>query len=274
VMIERSGGRTLAVTGDNGGFAFDDIAPGDYVLEVRASGFVTFTSNAFHVARGQTQSIDIGLAVEGVSESVVVTATGTAQRIDEISKAINVVDSATFEAKREVTIAEGLRGVPGVRIQQQGSPGALTSIRLRGQRPFDTALLLDGLRVRDASDINGSTVPFIADLQPANLDRVEVLRGSGSSIYGTNAIGGVINLIPAAASGDRHFEFGFDGGSVALFRERFKASGGLGKRAGFSLGLSRVDVRRGVDGNDEYGNTVGSGRFQVNPTRSSTLAAN
>src|SRR6266576_1287164 len=128
---------------------------------------------------------DVGWAVAGVSESVVVTASGTAQRIDEISKAISVVDSATFEAKRELTIAEGLRGIPGVRIQQQGSPGALTSIRLRGQRPFDIALLLDGLRVRDASDINGSAVPFIADLQPANLDHVEVLRGSGSSIYGT-----------------------------------------------------------------------------------------
>src|SRR5947207_6433648 len=195
-LIERSGGRTLTVSDDNGVYAFNNIVPGDYVVEVRASGFVTFTSNVFHVARGQTQSIDAGLAVEGVSESVVVTATGTAQRIDEISKAINVVDSASFEAKRQLTIAEGLRGIPGVRLQQPGFPGALTSIRLRGQRPFDTALLFDGLRVRDASDINGSAVPFMTDLQPANLDRIEVLRGSGSSIYGTNAIGGVINLIP------------------------------------------------------------------------------
>src|SRR6266576_4790205 len=142
-------------------------------------------SPARHELRRCMKDKDVGLAVAGVSESVVVTASGTAQRIDEISKAISVVDSAAFEAKRELTIAEGLRGIPGVRIQQQGSAGALTSIRLRGQRPFDSALLLDGLRVRDASDINGSAVPFIADLLPANLDRVEVLRGSGSSIYGT-----------------------------------------------------------------------------------------
>jgi len=123
----------------------------------------------------------------------------------------------------------------------------LTSIRLRGQRPFDTALLLDGLRVRDASDINGSAVPFIADVLPANLDRVEVLRGSGSSIYGTNAIGGVINLIPASPGGDRHFEFGFDGGSLALSRERIQGSTGFGKRLGLTFGLSRIDVRHGVD---------------------------
>jgi iron complex outermembrane receptor protein len=135
-------------------------------------------------------------------------------------------------------------------------------------------VLLDGLRVRDAGDINGSAVPLFADLVPSDLDRVEVLRGSGSSIYGTDAIGGVINLVPATPSGDRHFEFGFDGGSLATFRERFKATSGLGKRAGFTLGLTRVDVRRGVDGNDEYGNTAGSSRFQFNPTPSTTLSAN
>jgi outer membrane receptor protein involved in Fe transport len=117
-------------------------------------------------------------------------------------------------------------------------------------------------------------VPFFSDLVPSDLDRVEVLRGSGSSIYGTNAIGGVINLVPAAAAGDRNFEFGFDGGSLALFRERLRGSGSLGKRAGFSFGLSRIDVRRGVDGHDEYGNTAGSGRLQIYPTRSSILALN
>jgi iron complex outermembrane receptor protein len=158
-------------------------------------------------------------------------------------------------------------------VQQQGSPGALTSVRLRGQRTFDTAVLLDGLRVRDAGDINGSAVPLFPDLVPGDLDRVEVLRGSGSSIYGTNAIGGVINLVPATTGGNRHFEFGFDGGSLALFRERVKGSGGIGKRAGFSFGLSREDVRNGVDGQDEYGNTAGSGRLQISPTRSSTLSA-
>ena len=272
-LIERSGARTLTVTDDSGVYAFSNIAPGDYVVEVRARGFVTFTSNAFHVARGQAQSVDVGLAIEGVSESVVVTAAGTAQRIDEISKAVNVLDNATIESRREVTIAEALRGVPGTRVQQQGSPGALTSIRLRGQRSFDTALLLDGLRVRDASDINGSAVPFITDLLPANLDRVEVLRGSGSSIYGTNAIGGVINLIPPSPGGDRHFEFGFDGGSLALFRERIQGSTSFGKRLGLTFGLSRVDVRHGVDGNDQYGDTAGSSRFQFQVTPSATISA-
>src|SRR5437763_1150821 len=272
ILRSRTGLQLNATSDDNGAFEFKQIDPGEYVLEVRAGGFASFTTS-IAVTRGQAIVKDIRLSVEAVNEAVVITATGTAQRIDETSKAISVLDNQTIEAKREIGLSESLRGLPGVRVQQQGSPGTLTNIRVRGLRRSDTAVLFDGLRVRDAADINGAVVSFFPDLGPSDLDRVEVLRGSGSSIYGSNAIGGVINLVPATASCDRHFEFGFDGGSLALFRERFKAAGGLGKRAGFSVGLSRVDVRRGVDGNDEYGDTVGSGRFQFSPTRTSTLSA-
>jgi len=145
---------------------------------------------------------------------------------------------------------------------------------MRGLRNFDTAILLDGLRVRDASDINGSAAVVIPDLLPADLDRVEVLRGSGSSIYGTNAIGGVINLVPRTGTGRSHFEFGFDGGGLALFRERIRGAGGIGKRAGYSFGLTRLDVRHGVDRNDEYGNTVGVGRIQFNVTPTVMISGN
>jgi vitamin B12 transporter len=272
-LISRSGAQFTMITDDNGAYVFKNIGPADFVLEVKASGFASFIAPLTITSSGSVVK-DVHLSIEAVNESVIVTASGTAQRADETSKAITVLDEQSIETKREIGLSEALRGVPGVRVQQQGSPGALTSVRVRGLRSFDTALLLDGLRVRDASDINGSAVPFFADLLPNDLDRVEVLRGSGSSIYGTNAIGGVINLVPAVGAGGPHFEFGFDGGSLALFRERFRGSGGLGKRAGFSFGLSRVDVRRGVDGNDQYGDTAGSGRFQFNPTRTATLSAN
>ena len=273
-LRSRAGAHLLLVTDDHGDYSFKYVVPGDYVMEVKAKGFATFTSTELRLARGQSISNDVRLSVQAVSESVVVTATGTAQRADETSKAVSLLDNQSIEARRELTLTESLRGTPGLRVQQQGSPGALTTLRLRGQRNFDTAILLDGLRVRDSSDINGSAVSFITDLLPADLDRVEVLRGSGSSIYGTNAIGGVINLVPETGAGKPHFEFGFDGGSLSLFRERIKGAGGIGKRAGFSFGLTRLDVRRGVDGNDEYGNTVGVGRFQFNVTPTVMISAN
>ncbi len=271
-LIPRSGVTVVAATNADGNFMFGNVLPGDYVLEIKASGFASVTLPVT-VARGQSLTKDVTMLVAAVNETVTVTPSGTTQRVDETSKAVTVIDHQTIETKREISVSESLRGVPGVRVQQQGSPGALTSVRLRGQRPFDTAVLLDGLRVRDAADINGSARPLFADLVPADLDRVEVLRGSGSSIYGTNAIGGVINMVSATPAGDRHFEFGFDGGSLASFRETLKGSGGIGSRAGFSFGLSRQDVRHGVDGQDEYGNTAGSGRLQISPTRSSTVSA-
>ena len=135
-------------------------------------------------------------------------------------------------------------------------------------------MLFDGLRIRDASDINGSAVSFIPDLLPVDFERVEILRGSGSSIYGTNAIGGVLNIVPKVGAGAMRFEAGFEGGSLGLTRERLQGSGGIGSRAGYSFGLTRLDVRRGVDGNDEYGNTAGSGRVQFNIARDATLSAN
>jgi vitamin B12 transporter len=273
-LHSRTGPDSVATTDDRGAFTFNGVAPGGYVIEARARGFATSASNEVVLKSGQSLTSDIKLSIEAVSETVVVTASGTAQRIDETSKAVSVIDDQTIESKRELSVAESLRGVAGVRIQQQGSPGALTTVRLRGQRNFDTALLFDGLRLRDASDINGSAVSLITDLVPADLDRLEVLRGSGSSIYGTNAIGGVINMVPRTGQGNSHFDFGFEGGSLALFRERINGAGGLGRRSGYSFGLTRIDVRNGVDGNDEYGNTAGAGRWQFNPTPSVTIAAN
>jgi len=270
----RAGSQLITITDNNGAYTFKNLNSGEYVLEIKAKGFADFSSSEINLNRGQSLTSDVHLSVKAISENVVVTATGTAQRVDETSKAVSTIDEQSIEAKRELTLSESLRGIPGLRVQQQGSLGELTTLRLRGQRNFDTAILLDGLRVRDASDINGSAVSFIADLLPTDLDRVEVLRGSGSSIYGTNAIGGVINLVPRTGTGDSHFEFGFDGGSLALFRERIKGSGGMGRRAGYSFGFTRIDVRRGVDGNDEYGNTVAAGRWQFNLRPTITISAN
>ncbi|PYS68086.1 MAG: hypothetical protein DMF73_17675, partial [Acidobacteria bacterium] len=273
-LRSRSGVQLFASTDDTGTYQFNSVASGDYVLEVKAKGFANFTSKELHLGRGQSLSNDVQLSVETVSESVVIVATGTPQRVDEVAKAVTVLENSEIEAKHKISLAEALRGTPGLRVQQQGSPGTITSLRIRGQRNFDTSILLDGLRVRDSADINGSALPFITDLTANDLDRVEILRGSGSSIYGTNAIGGVINLVPKTASVERHFEAGFEGGNLATFRERLQGAGGIKRHAGFSFGVTRLDVRHGIDGNDQYGVTAGAGRFQFAATPAIDIAAN
>jgi vitamin B12 transporter len=260
-------------TDQSGAFEYKGLRAGSYLIEVVADGFSEFTSESIRVDRGQTKELTVQLKVAAINANVVVTATGTAQRADEVAKVVSTLDSEQIEAKHELTLAEALRGTPGVRVQQQGSPGALTTVRLRGQRNFDTSLLLDGLRVRDAGDINGSAVSLITDLVPVAIDRIEILRGAGSSIFGTHAIGGVVNIIPEVGSDGFHVNAGFEGGGLGTFRERLQFSGG-GKSFGYELGANRLDVRDGIDGDDAYGNTGFAGRLQFHPTESITIAAN
>ncbi|HJP95036.1 MAG TPA: TonB-dependent receptor [Pyrinomonadaceae bacterium] len=274
VVLTAGNGIQLNTSTDHtGNFEFKNLRSGSYFVEVKAEGFSVFTSEEIHFNRGENKQIAVQLKIAAINASVVVTATGTVQRADEVSKVVSTIDSQEIEAKHELSLSEALRGTPGLRVQQQGSPGSLTTLRLRGQRNFDTSLLLDGLRVRDAGDINGSAVSLLADLVPVSLDRIEVLRGAGSSIYGTHAIGGVINMIPDVGSSGFRLTAGFDGGSLATYRERLQASGG-GERLGFELGVNRLDVRNGIDGDDEYGNTGFAGRLQFNASPSIMIAAN
>src|SRR5688572_23432910 len=120
----RAGGELLTTTNDHGAYEFSNVAPGDYVLEVRAKGFAIFTSPELNVERGRPITENVQLQIEAVSESVVVTASGTTQRADEVSKAVTVVDQQEIDERNESAIAESLRTVPGLRVQQLGGPGS------------------------------------------------------------------------------------------------------------------------------------------------------
>lgn len=271
-LRSRLGVQQSTITNQTGSYQFANVRPSVYLLEVRAEGFAVFSSRDTQLHTDDDVVIDVQLKLAGISESVVITATGTVQRADEVAKVVSTLTTEELDARDELTLTEGLRGVPGIRIQQQGSLGSLTSIRIRGQRTMDTSVLLDGLRLRDAGDINGSAASLMTDLIPIALNQLEIVRGSGSSLYGTHAIGGVINAIPDEGVSGLHLSAGFEGGSLSTFRERLSVSGGR-ERIGFNLGVHRIDVRSGVDGEDEYGNSAFAGRFHVNPTQSTTLSA-
>src|SRR4030095_3951935 len=110
-LSSRSGAQLVAVTDNNGGYSFKGLGTGDYVVEVKARGFAIFTSKPLHLTRGQSLANDIQLTVPAVNASVVVTATGTAQTTDEISKAVSVLSDQVIESKRELTLSESVRGL-------------------------------------------------------------------------------------------------------------------------------------------------------------------
>src|SRR6266446_5404291 len=178
-LYSKTGLERRVKTDSNGAYAFTGLKNGDYIVEARAEGFSVVSTGRINVS-GQRIEKMLTLTIGAISENVQVTASGTAQTPEEVAKSVSTIDASEIENKGNDSIAEALRGTPGLRVQQQGSPGALVTLRFRGQRNFDTSMLLDGLRIRDASDINGSAAPLYSDFLPANLDRIEILRGSGS----------------------------------------------------------------------------------------------
>jgi vitamin B12 transporter len=262
--------RATVTTTDGGDFRFERIAAGDYLIEVRAAGFAG-TVKAVSV-KSANERLDIALDVAALNEGVVVTASGTAQSIDEVSKAVTVIDAQRLELRDEYSILESLRTTPGARVVQQGGPGGFANIRIRGLRSIDTGVLIDGQRFRDAADLQGSANGFINELNVVNLERVEVLRGSGSSLYGSNAIGGVINLVTDPGGGRLRGQALIEGGGLGLFRGRGSVAGGaLDDRLFYSAGLSHLNVSSGVDGDDRTRQTGLQGLLGYHFTPNVTL---
>ena len=261
--------RIKCLTDRAGNCRFERLAPGEYLIEAEATGFARASTNVARVERDAATSLEISLPLAGVSAQVVVTAQGTAQSVDEVSKAISVVDSRVIDERDESSVTDVLRTVPGLRVQQLGGPGRLVSIKARGLRNQDTAVLIDGLRFRDAT--TGDATSFLSDFLVTNLDRVEVLRGSGSSLYGTNAIGGVVNIVTDEGGGPTHGNILLEGGGLGLFRGRAQVAGG-NNRFLYSAGATHLNVANGIDGDDAARNTSGKGRVTLRLSPTTTLS--
>ena len=266
--------RIATVTDASGTYRFDHLAPGEYVLEAGAEGFARVAARVLKISRGSSAlAIDIQLEVAGVSEEVVVTASDAPQTVDEVSKAVNVVGRSEIDERDEYSIAEALRTVPGLRLQQFGGPGSFTTIKIRGLRNQDTALLIDGLRFRDVTAPQGEASGFLSDLVATDTGRVEILRGSGSSLYGTNAIGGVLNIVTDEGGGPFRGSLLAEGGGLGYARARAQVAGGAGRsdRFVYSAGVSHLNVTHGIDGDDASRNTSGQARAVLRLSPTTTL---
>ncbi len=124
---------------------------------------------------------------------MVVTATRIPTAIENIPAGVSVVDRATMETRDYNTLVDALSALPGLRVVQSGGPGGNASVFIRGTNSDHVLVLLNGMPINDAADPDGAFNFGVDTL--GDIERIEVVRGPMAAVYGSNAIGGVINLI-------------------------------------------------------------------------------
>jgi vitamin B12 transporter len=202
---------------------------------------------------------------------VVVSATRLETPLREVASSMTVIDEQEIEQRQARTATEVLRSVPALDVVQTGGPGGQTSVSIRGAESDHTLVLIDGVEMNDPSDL-GRSFNF-ASLSTENIERIEILRGPQSTLYGSDAIGGVINIVTKKGKGKPSGLVSAEGGSFQTYRQRAQA-GGATELINYSLGFSRLDTE-GIsaadedDGNEEedgYENTTLSARLGITPT--------
>ncbi len=155
--------------------------------------------------------------------AVVVSPTTQPTPSDQSPSSTTVITAADIEAHHYSTLPDALATVPGLNVVQAGGPGGLTSVFMRGTNSNHVKVLIDGI---DASDPSNATAVFdFGQLLTGDIERIEILRGPQSGLYGSDAIGGVISITTKAGSGPPKLTFSTEGGSYGTTNERASLSG-------------------------------------------------
>ena len=270
---------------DSGLYQFDGIAPGDYTIEVeyeQRQGATTIKGEKkdLHVSANSKITVNFGLEtfmsrlydIPPLEENVTVSA-GSSQPIEQVSKTVDTIDGQEMRERADFTLVDSLRSIPGFRVQQLGGFGKTANIKTRGLRNQDTAVLIDGIRFRDPTAITGDASPFLSDFTLTSVSKIEVLRGSGSSLYGTNAIGGAIDFQTPEPQKGWHGQFSGAAGGLGLGRIRGNISNGTNDgKFGFNVGVSRTVYTKGIDGDDDANNTNLQSRIEFRPTSKTNVS--
>lgn len=252
-----------------GKYSFANVAAGEYEITGQLN---RVTTRIITVGSGQVLTVDLDLKLDARRSYVstinafVTVSAGANQTIEQVSKTVDVIDLQQLRDRADFSLAETLRTIPGFRVQQLGGFGRTATIKTRGLRNQDTAILIDGIRFRDPSAITGDASPFLSDFTLTSVSKIEILRGSGSSLYGTNAVGGTVDFqTPRPVSGTHGQVSGALGG-LGLGRFRANLSHGLENgKFGISGGVSRTAYTKGIDGQDNASNTNFQSRIEFNP---------
>jgi vitamin B12 transporter len=230
-VIDASGATAASGFADESGrFHLTATIDGICRVEAALAGFET----AAVPCSSTGASVQIVLRVAPIRESTVATATRTEAPTSQIGASATVFTAADLERRQTPLLADLLTSTPGAMVVRTGQPGGLTSLFVRGGESDYNKVLLDGVPLNEP----GGTFYF-SNLTTEDLDRVEVLRGAYSSLFGSDAMGSVVQLFTRRGRQRRpQASAQLDGGSFATFHGLANVSGGAG-RFDYSLGAAR-----------------------------------
>ncbi len=171
------------------------------------------------------------------AEPIIVTATRTAETANASLASVTVISRKDIERQQARSMQDLLRGVPGLGVVNNGGPGKNTSIFMRGTNADHVLVMIDGIKVGSAT--TGTTA--FQNIPIDQIERVEIVRGPRSSLYGSEAIGGVIQIFTRKGSGGSGFKpsFSFGGGSYGTTNGSVGLSGNS-KQGWFNLSGSEI----------------------------------
>jgi vitamin B12 transporter len=192
---------------------------------------------------------------------IVVTATRTNTPSVEIASSISVIDSAEIAQSNKINVLGLLKDQYGLSISQSGGPGQLAQLYMRGADPGDVLVLIDGVKL-NPPEFSGNSYDF-SNLPIDNIERIEILRGPQSTLYGSDAMAGVINIITKKGDGKPSYFFNIEDGSLNSFKGLAGTNGSY-EQADYSVTFSKTKSN-GVSAADViYGNTEPDGYDDYN----------
>ena len=160
-------------------------------------------------------------------ENVVVVATRVVTPVQQVASSVTVITADQIEARQHRSLPDVLRQVPGLSIAQTGGAGGQTSLFMRGTNANHVKVLLDGIDIADPSTPSGAA--DISKFLAGDIAQIEVLRGPQGALYGSDGIGGVINIITKAGEGPAQFSASAEAGSFETFNQTAGVSGSYGR---------------------------------------------
>jgi vitamin B12 transporter len=203
---------------------------------------------------------------EPILPPVFVTSTRTETPLSQVTTSATVITDRDIQAQQAETVLQVLRTVPGLDVVQSGSRGNATSVFIRGSESDHVLVLIDGV------EVNSTTLGAFdfAHLTTENVERIEILRGAGGTLYGSQAIGGVINIITKKGQGPLEAGLSLEGGNGSTHRQGLTFRGDAGKLA-YSFSAARLESQGFHSVNDNYRNIASSARLDYQVTEDATL---